>query len=77
MIGQLGNFINFRVAPFLTLTAFFLILFVFLSPVRTFQTSLPLVVIKPSLLLVPVPADGSIDGIAIFLGALGESVGHT
>ena len=78
MIGQLANLVNDRLAPPLTLTAFFLILFTFLAPVRMFKTSIALAVIQPALFFLPIPDDGSIDGIAIFLGALGKSMGtHT
>ena len=75
MIGQFSNVVINRVAPAVTLVAFFFILFAFISPVLLFHTSMALVVIKPSQLFVPDPS--RIEGVAIFLGVLGKSIGRS
>lgn len=71
MLNQLSNAVALYLAPVLSLTAVLLALFSYLSPAVMLQTRVALLVVKPSLLLLPNPSKDQTDGPSVFLGALG------
>lgn len=64
MIAGLSKFINQYLAPTLSLTSLFLIVFAYLSPVVMLHTQVSLLTVRPA-------GDG-VDGPSLFLGPLGE-----
>jgi len=75
MLNQLSSAVALYLAPILSLTAVMLAMFSFLSPVAMLQNQVSLLVVKPSLLLLPNPSKDKIDGPSVFLGPLGMSIG--
>ena len=73
MLNQLSNAVALYLAPILSLTAVLLSLFSYLSPAIMLHTRVSLLVVKPSLLLLPNPSNDKIDGPSVFLGPLGMS----
>lgn len=73
MLNQLSNAVALYLAPILSLTAVLLALFTYLSPAVMLHTQVSLLVVKPSLLLLPNPSKDQTDGPSIFLGPLGTS----
>jgi len=73
MLNQLSNAVALYLAPILSLTAVLLSLFSYLSPAVMLHTQVSLLVVKPSLLLLPNPSKDKIDGPSVFLGPLGTS----
>lgn len=71
MLNQLSNAVALYLAPVLSLTAVLLALFSYLSPAVMLQTRVALLVVKPSLLLLPNPSKDQVDGPSVFLGPLG------
>ena len=76
MLNQLSNAVTLYLAPVLSLTAVLLVLFSYLSPVVMLHTQVSLLVIRPSLLLLPNPSKDEIDGPSVFLGPLGTLIGQ-
>lgn len=76
MLNQLSNAVALYLAPVLSLTAVLLALFSYLSPVVMLHTQVSLLVVKPSLLLLPNPSKDAVDGPSVFLGPLGTSAGQ-
>jgi len=74
MLNQLSNAVALYLAPILSLTAVLLTLFSYLSPAVMLRARVSLLVVKPSLLLLPNPSKDTTDGPSIFLGALGTSI---
>ena len=74
MLNQLSNAVALYLAPILSLTAVLLALFSYLSPAVMLHTQVSLLVVKPSLLLLPNPSNDKIDGPSVFLGPLGASI---
>ena len=74
MLNQLSNAVALYLAPLLSLTAVLLVLFSYLSPAAMLHTQVSLLVVKPSLLLLPSPSNDKVDGPSVFLGPLGKSV---
>jgi hypothetical protein len=72
MLNQLSNAVALYLAPILSLTAVLLSLFSYLSPTVMLHTQVSLLVVKPSLLLLPNPSKDKIDGPSVFLGPLGS-----
>jgi len=72
MLNQLSNAVALYLAPVLSLTAVLLALFSYLSPAVMLQTRVALLVVKPSLLLLPNPSKDQTDGPSVFLGPLGS-----
>jgi len=72
MLNQLSNAVALYLAPILSLTAVLLVLFSYLSPAVMLYTQVSLLVVKPSLLLLPNPSKDKTDGPSIFLGPLGS-----
>lgn len=72
MLNQLSNAVALYLAPILSLTAVLLTLFSYLSPAVMLRARVSLLVVKPSLLLLPNPSKDTTDGPSIFLGALGS-----
>lgn len=73
MLNQLSNAVALYLAPVLSLTAVLLSLFAYLSPAVMLHTQVSLLVVTPSLLLLPNPSKDKIDGPSVFLGPLGTS----
>ena len=74
MLNQLSNAVALYLAPILSLTAVLLSLFSYLAPTVMLHTQVSLLVVKPSLLLLPNPSKDKVDGPSVFLGPLGTSV---
>jgi len=74
MLNQLSNAVALYLAPILSLTAVLLSLFSYLSPTVILHAQVSLLVVKPSLLLLPNPSKDKVDGPSVFLGPLGTSV---
>ena len=72
MLNQLSNAVALYLAPLLSLTAVLLVLFSYLSPVAILHTQVSLLVVKPSLLLLPSPSNDKVDGPSVSLGPLGK-----
>jgi len=72
MLNQLSNAVTLYLAPVLSLTAVLLTLFSYLSPAAMLHSRVALLVVKPSLLLLPSPSKDSTDGPSVFLGPLGS-----
>jgi len=76
MLNQLSNAVALYLAPILSLTAVLLALLSYLSPAVILHDQVSLLVVKPSLLLLPNPSKDKIDGPSVFLGPLGMSIGR-
>ena len=76
MLNQLSSAVALYLAPILSLTAVLLSLFAYLSPAVMLHTQVSLLVVKPSLLLLPNPSNDKVDGPSVFLGPLGMSTGQ-
>ncbi|KAF9651388.1 hypothetical protein BDM02DRAFT_3154396 [Thelephora ganbajun] len=72
MLNQLSNAVALYLAPILSLTAVLLTLFSYLSPAVMLHTQVSLLVVKPSLLLLPSPSKDKVDGPSVLLGPLGS-----
>jgi len=72
MIDVLSKAVTLYLAPLLALTAIFLCLFTYLSPVVMLHSQVALLVVKPSLILTPNKSGDDVDGPTILLGALGS-----
>jgi len=72
MLNQLSNAVALYLAPILSLTAVLLSLFSYLSPTVMLHTQVSLLVVNPSLLLLPNPSKDKVDGPSVFLGPLGS-----
>lgn len=72
MLNQLSNAVALYLAPILSFTAVLLVVFSYLSPTVMLHTQVSLLVVKPSLLLLPNPSNDKIDGPSLFLGPLGS-----
>jgi len=72
MLNQLSNAVALYLAPLLSLTAVLLVLFSYLSPAVMLHTQVSLLVVKPSLLLLPSSSNDKVDGPSVFLGPLGS-----
>jgi len=76
MLNQLSNAVALYLAPILSLTAVLLALLSYLSPAVILRNQVALLVVKPSLLLLPNPSKDKVDGPSVFLGPLGMSIGR-
>ncbi|KZT74655.1 hypothetical protein DAEQUDRAFT_659698 [Daedalea quercina L-15889] len=72
MIAGLSRAINTLLAPILALTALLLILFTYLAPTLMLSTQVALLTVKSSTALTSSGSNTSVDGPAVFLGALGS-----
>jgi hypothetical protein len=70
MIALISNAVTLYLAPVLFLTAIFLCLFSYLSPVVMLHSQVSLLAVRPSLALSP-NNTGNIDGPTVLLGVLG------